>query len=89
MIRKPMGKSGKISRKAERNRKASPATKAATEPATATSNAEIDRYLIPIVGGISALVIITGALTDQWRGAILTEIQVLIVGAAARWGLRY
>ena len=89
MIRKPMGKSGKTSRKGDRNRKAGTAAKSANETAPATSNAEIDRYLIPIVAGVSALVLVTAALTDQWRGAVLTEIQVLIVGAAARWGLRY
>ena len=89
MIRKRMGKSGKTSRKADRNRKAGSSTRAATEPVQATSNAEIDRYLIPIVGAVSALIFVTAALTDQWRGAVLTEIQVLVVGAAARWGLRY
>ena len=89
MIRKPMGKSGKTARKADRDRKASATTKSTKETAPATSNAEIDRYLIPIVAAVSALVIVTAALTDQWRGAVLTEIQILIVGAAARWGLRY
>lgn len=81
MIRSAMGKS---SRKPKRKQRI------AAEPMSdATDSAvDVDRYLIPIVVAVSALVILTGALTDQWRGAVITEIQVLVVGAAARWGLR-
>ncbi len=75
---------GKSSRKQKRKQK--PGPDPSSDP-TASAD-DVDRYLIPIVAVVSAVVILTGALTDQWRGAMITEIQVLVVGAAARWGLR-
>jgi len=79
VIRSLMGKSS-------RKQKRKPGADPSSDP-TGGAN-DVDRYLIPIVAVVSAVVILTGALTDQWRGAVITEIQVLVVGAAARWGLR-
>jgi len=75
---------GKSSRKpGQKKRSAKPE---ATEPEA--SNPDADRFVLPIVVAVSALVLVTAALTDQWRGAVITEIQVLVVGAVAWWGLR-
>jgi hypothetical protein len=81
VIRSLMGKSS-------RKQKRKPKSSADSSSDPTASSVDVDRYLIPIVAVVSALVILTGALTDQWRGAVITEIQVLAVGAAARWGLR-
>ena len=81
MIRSLMGKSSK-----KQKRKTKSGADSSSD--STASAVDVDRYLIPIVLAGSALVILTGALTDQWRGAVITEIQVLVVGAAARWGLR-
>jgi hypothetical protein len=48
-----------------------------------------ETWVLPSVAVVSALVLVTAATTDQWRGAVITEIQILVVGAAAWWGLRH
>ncbi|MFP6665219.1 MAG: hypothetical protein VCC00_13555 [Deltaproteobacteria bacterium] len=47
-----------------------------------------EAWVLPSVVVVSAVVLVTAATTDQWRGAFMTEIQILVVGAAAWWGLR-
>ncbi len=71
------------------------ASKKSSRRAAKPSNEEVaaaqwgaDRYVFPIVIAVSGLVLGTGAFTDQWRGAMITEVQVLAVGAVVWWGLR-
>ncbi len=60
---------------------------------TAAKKAEAEKrppeaWVLPSVVAVSALVLFTAATTDQWRGALMTEVQILVVGTAAWWGLR-
>jgi hypothetical protein len=76
-----------MAKSSRKSRQRKPSTAAKAKEASG-ANTNVDRFVFPIVIAISALVLVTAALTDQWRGAVITEVQVLVVGAVARWGLR-
>ena len=40
------------------------------------------------MAAVTGLLVYAGVTTDNWRGVVVTEIQVLVVGCAAWYGLR-
>ncbi len=40
------------------------------------------------IAGVTGLLIYAGVSSGNWRGVLVTEIQVLVVGCAAWYGLR-
>lgn len=45
-------------------------------------------WALVAVGAVTLLLLYAGATSGNWRGVVVTEIQVLVVGAAAWYGLR-
>jgi hypothetical protein len=45
-------------------------------------------WALLIMGGVSLLLVYAGVQTGNWRGVVITEVQVLVVGAVSWYGLR-
>jgi len=45
-------------------------------------------WALVATAGVTLLLLYAGATSGNWRGVVVTEIQVLVVGAAAWYGLR-
>lgn len=45
-------------------------------------------WALVAVGAVSLLLLYAGLAWGNWRGVVVSEIQVLVVGAAAWYGLR-
>ena len=45
------------------------------------------RWVLVATGTLTALLLYTGLRDGEWRGVIVSEVQVLAVGLAAYWGL--
>lgn len=45
-------------------------------------------WALVAMGAVTALLVYAGVSTGNWRGVVVTEIQVLVVGCAAWFGLR-
>ena len=74
-----------------------PRRKSAPAPAASKTDAGVqengadsrpERYVWPIFAAVLGLVLVTAATTDQWRGAWVTSVQLVVVAGAAWWGLR-
>lgn len=45
-------------------------------------------WAILVTGGVTLLLVYAGLQTGNWRGVVITEVQVLVVGAVSWYGLR-
>jgi len=45
-------------------------------------------WAVLVTGGVSLLLVYAGVQTGNWRGVVITEVQVLVVGAVSWFGLR-
>jgi hypothetical protein len=45
-------------------------------------------WALLVTGGVTLLLVYAGVQTGNWRGVVITEIQVLVVGAVSWYGLR-